>query len=183
MTSSSTEIERLAGRALEAALAVAAGVDGIAFARQPIGQRQDEAGLVFDEQQALHDERAGCDAARSRRRSDWTMARSAACARRPPAGHVNSLPSPRRALTVTRPPCASTMRWTRLRPRPAPWICAGDDVGGAVERLEDARVIGGVDADAAIGDGDAHVASPCRALTPNPIRPPAPYLIALPIRF
>ena len=49
------QIERFGGGALEAALAVAARFDGISLARQPIGERHDETGLVFDEQQPLHE--------------------------------------------------------------------------------------------------------------------------------
>ena len=49
------EIERLAGRALEAALAVAAALDAVSLAGEAIGQRHHQAGLVFDEEQALHE--------------------------------------------------------------------------------------------------------------------------------
>ena len=51
------EVKSFRGRSLEAAFAVAAGFDRVAFARQPIGQRHDEPRLVFDEQNSFHEER------------------------------------------------------------------------------------------------------------------------------
>jgi hypothetical protein len=107
------EIEALGAGALEAALAVGTRVDGVAFAGEAIGERQDEPGLVFDEEQPLgaHELETGCAEPTGR-----------ALASSPAAGSctVNSLPCPGVLLTVTRPPCDSTIRWTRLSPRPAP---------------------------------------------------------------
>ena len=108
------QVERLGGASLERALAVGRRLDAVAFAGKPIAQRRDQPGLVFDEQQSLHDDCAGsalCRAART-----VSPASSAAIG----SETMNSLPSPGTLLTVTRPPWASTMRWTRLRPRPAP---------------------------------------------------------------
>ena len=58
------QVERFGGCPLEAALAVGARLDGIALARQPIGERHDEPRLVFDEQQPLHEGLSGLDAPR-----------------------------------------------------------------------------------------------------------------------
>ena len=55
------EIERLRRGAFEPALPVGARLDGIALAREPIAQRQDQARLVLNEQQPLH---ALCESAR-----------------------------------------------------------------------------------------------------------------------
>ena len=52
--SSRSEIERVARRALEAALAVGRALDAVAFAGEPIGQGEDDAGLVFYEQDPFH---------------------------------------------------------------------------------------------------------------------------------
>ena len=46
-------VERLAGRARHRGVAVAGGFDGVALGRQPIAQRQLQAGLVFNEEKAL----------------------------------------------------------------------------------------------------------------------------------
>ena len=43
----------------------------------------------------------------------------------------------------------------QAQPEPSALHLRGDDVGGAIERLEDARLICRVDPDAAVGDGDA----------------------------
>ena len=42
--------------AFEPALAVGTGLDRVAFASESIGERQDEARLVFDEQYAPHEQ-------------------------------------------------------------------------------------------------------------------------------
>ena len=46
-------VERLAGGARDREVAVAGGFDRVAFGRQPIAQRQLQAGLVFNEEKAL----------------------------------------------------------------------------------------------------------------------------------
>src|SRR5207253_10605303 len=117
------EIERLAGGAGEAALAIAAVLDGVAFAGEAIGEGHDEPGLVLDEQQALH---AG-ELRRAPTRGSIACGSGASTA----AGRttVKALPCAGALLTSIRPPCTSTIRRTRLRPRPAPWICAATTSG------------------------------------------------------
>src|SRR4029450_10312128 len=111
-----------AGRStLETALAVAGGLDGVALTGQSIGQGQDETGFILDEQHASHD-RGGAAAALVP--TALVFACSAVCSR--PIGRwtVNWLPAAFALLTTTRPPCARTIRCTRLRPSPAPCTCA-----------------------------------------------------------
>ena len=48
------EIEPLGRGAFERALTVAAGLDRVAFARQAVGQGEDEARFVLDEQEPFH---------------------------------------------------------------------------------------------------------------------------------
>ena len=105
------EIERLAGSALEPTFAIAARLDQIPFARQPIAKGQHEAWLVFDEEQPLH-ARDPCASDNAVRPTGSSLA----------AGRttVNSLPDPGALRTLMRPPCAWTVRLTRLKPRPAP---------------------------------------------------------------
>ena len=83
------EIERLAGGALEAALAVGARFDRVALAREPVGQRQHQAGLVLDQQEPLH----ACDPVAAARLRRWRRGRPA-LRWRPAATTVNLLPSP-----------------------------------------------------------------------------------------
>ena len=47
------DVERLAGRARDRDVAVAGGFDRVALGRQPIAQRQLQAGLVFNEEKSL----------------------------------------------------------------------------------------------------------------------------------
>ena len=58
-----------------------------------------------------------------------------------------------------------------------------DDVRRPVERLEDARLLRGRDADAAIRHRDVDVAPGVTRAQRQSSRPPAPYLMALAIRF
>ena len=97
---------------------------------------------------------------------------------------MNALPSRGALFTVTRPPCASDNPLHQAQPEPGALHLRGDDVGRAIERLEDARLIRGVDPDAAVGNGDARPPTARFVCALTRIDPPAaPYLIALSIRF
>src|SRR6185295_19773510 len=99
------------GRARQAGFAVARRVDVVAFAHQPIAQRQPQAGFVFDDEDA---------------RVDRHQPAGAACPAPGLAGSSTTMivPSPTRLSTEIDPPCASTTCRTTLRPTPVPRTCA-----------------------------------------------------------
>ena len=85
------QIEGVARRALEPALAVRRAVDAVALAGQPIGQRQDDAGFVLDQQ----DSSSRCvtmAAARRRPTPSWPF--GGVAVRAPAAYTVKVLPAP-----------------------------------------------------------------------------------------
>ena len=150
------QVDASPARALEPALAVRARLDGVAFAGQPIAQRQHQTGLVLDEQQPLHAWRP-CRAPRTRRRRPTgSSARGRQDDGELAARAGRAADDDASAVRLDDPLDEAETEAGALGLR-------GDDVGGAVERLEDARLLRGRDADAAIRDGDVNVAAAWRA--------------------
>ena len=121
----------------------------IPFARQPIAQRQHEAWLVFDEEQPLHARgsvRLGQCRAPDRLFTRGGKHDRELAARSGRAPHAD----------------ASAVRFDdaldQAQAEAGALDLRRDDVGGAIERLEDPALIGRRDADAAIGDRDVHLA-------------------------
>ena len=96
MTSSRIDVPGLARRALETRRAVGGGADLVALALQAIGQREDEAGLVFDEQHALAGRRLPSRGRRPpiRRPARSTTSRRDVAAAAAGSCSVNVAPSP-----------------------------------------------------------------------------------------
>ena len=59
----------------------------------------------------------------------------------------------------------------QAQPEPGTLHLRGDDISRAIEGLEDARLIGGLDPDAAVGDGDTDVVTRSAARSRGSIRP------------
>ena len=73
----------------------------------------------------------------------------------------------RRALDRHSPTVRRDNPLDEAQPEPSALNLRGDDVGGTVERFEDARLICCVDPDAAVGDGDADLAARWSAADAN----------------
>ena len=69
---------------------------------------------------------------------------------------VNVLPLPGSLVTLTRPPCASAIRMHEVQAEAAALDLLRDRLAAAIERLEDVLAVLGIDADAAIFDGEDH---------------------------
>ena len=80
---------------------------------------------------------------------------------RPRAGGCECAPRPGRLFTVTRPPCCSAVRRTRLRPRPAADL-ARSRAPGRGRTARRCGLLARVDADAAVADGDPHLSGAAR---------------------
>ena len=165
------EIERLAGGALEPALAVGARVDAVAFAGQAIGAASAR-GRVRLRRAAVRFTHANRRAAR-RDAGRRTRCALAALLGWPPADTtVNSLPAARRAADGDPAAVRFDDPLDQAQAEAGALDLRRDDVGRAIERLEDARLLGGRDADAAIGDGDADISRPAARARCMPIQPP-----------
>src|SRR5687768_10966636 len=116
------EVERFAGRALQSTFPIGGDIDGIPFAGEPVAQREHEAGFVFDEEDPLRGAQAGLPCTSGI--ASAVEGRVAGASEADGRCTVNALPAPGVLWTTIRPPWASTIRRTRLRPRPAPWIWA-----------------------------------------------------------
>ena len=179
MTSRSTRSNASPAARSSAALAVGAGVDGVALAREAIAQRQHQPWLVLDQQQALH----ACEPWRLRGRVADRRARPTGSSRGR-RQHDGELAARARALrSTTRPPCASTMRLTRLRPRPAPWVCAAMTSASGRTARRCAACSAGAMPMPAIRDRDVDLAPDRAARASRSICRSPPYLMALAIRF
>ena len=137
ITSSSTQIERFAGRALEPALAV-----GARSRRHSPRASADRSSVST---------RPGSSSMRSSRftrRMPWPGASRQRRAR--PSGSslaagrttVNALPAPGALRTVMRPAMRLDDALDEAQAEPGALNLRRDDVGRAIERLEDARLIG-----------------------------------------
>src|SRR5262245_19683078 len=111
------KIERLSRRAFESAFSINARFDGVSLAREPIAKRQHPPTSFATQPQPHH---AGYPWPGASYNAARPIGSSLA------AGNVtvNSLPAPGWLCTVIFPPCARTIRCTRLRPRPVPWMRA-----------------------------------------------------------
>ena len=131
ITSSRTQVERLAGGALEPALAVGARLDAVALAGEPVGQRQDEPRFILDEQQPLHVmaavPRASTLAVGARPASSFADGRR----------HRERAALPRLALHADTSAVRLDDALDEAQAESGALNLRCDDVGGAIERLED----------------------------------------------
>ena len=167
------QVERLARRALEPALAVGALSTRVALAGESIAKGQHQAGLVLDEQQPLH----ACDRVALRLRYGGAADRFFTRGRQADR-ELAALARARSSRRSARHGPA-TMRCTRLRPSPAPWICAAIDIGGAIERFEDSSPARPARCRCRDRDGHAAPRRPPDRRECRSISPLAPYLMAL----
>ena len=167
------EVVAAARRAREAGLAVARGLDGVAFAAEPIAERQPQPGFVLDEEDARRQTHRRWQPSPAARRTACRMAR-----RRCRAGRstVDGRALAGTAVDLIVPPCASTTWRTTLSPTPVPRTCASIGPAAAIERLEDVRQIVGVDAEPAIGDANPHRRADRRSAATSTVAPPGTVL-------
>src|SRR6185312_6814259 len=122
------EVERSLQSPRQPLLSISRRVHLEAFAEQPVGEREHEAGLVLHQQDAPRGRRSRVGKPlRDHAGSSTACTCSTAWAGRervkalPPLPPLPAAPDPP-VVTVTRPPWASAMWFTRLRPRPLPGI-------------------------------------------------------------